>query len=70
VEPANEDQLAAALLRLYEDKELRSAMGAAAETRARQIAASGLYDRAISSLMNGIEATLAGRSGQRVSAPS
>jgi glycosyltransferase involved in cell wall biosynthesis len=70
VEPADEEQLAAALLRLYQDKELRISMGAAAASRARQIAASGFYDRAISSLMNGIEATLAGRSGQRVSAPS
>jgi glycosyltransferase involved in cell wall biosynthesis len=56
VEPANEEQLAAALLRLYEDKELRAAMGENAATRARQIAASGLYDRAISSLLTGIEA--------------
>lgn len=51
VDAADEEQLAAAILRLYEDAELRRAMGDAARERARQIAASGLYDRAIASLL-------------------
>ena len=51
VEPADEDQLAAAILRLYENKDLRAEMGRAAAVRAKQIAASGFYDRAIDSLL-------------------
>ena len=51
IDPAEEDQLAAAILRLYKDADLRAAMGAAARSRAREIAASGLYDRAIASLL-------------------
>jgi glycosyltransferase involved in cell wall biosynthesis len=51
VDPADEDQLAAAILRLYESKELRAEMGAAAAIRAREIAVSGLYDQAIASLL-------------------
>lgn len=70
VEPADEGQLAEALMRLYEDQELRLAMGETATVRARQIAASGLYDRAISSLMAGIEATHRNHAARPVSAPS
>ena len=51
IDPANEDQLAAALLRFYEDEGFRAEMGAAAAVRAREIAASGLYDQAIHSLL-------------------
>jgi glycosyltransferase involved in cell wall biosynthesis len=51
IDPADEDQLAGAILRLYEDPGLRASMGAAAATRAREIAVSGLYDRAIASLL-------------------
>ncbi|HUY81099.1 MAG TPA: glycosyltransferase family 4 protein [Acidobacteriaceae bacterium] len=51
VDAADEEQLAAAILRLYEDAELRRAMGEAAQARAREIAGSGLYDRAIASLL-------------------
>jgi glycosyltransferase involved in cell wall biosynthesis len=55
IEPANEDQLAEAILRLYEDEDLREAMGAAARTRAREIAASHLYDHAVESMMHKLE---------------
>ncbi|HWH59933.1 MAG TPA: hypothetical protein VN682_20040, partial [Terriglobales bacterium] len=48
---ADEDQLADAILRLYENQELRAEMGAAAALRAREIANADLYDRAISSLL-------------------
>jgi glycosyltransferase involved in cell wall biosynthesis len=54
IDPADEDQLAAALLRLYENEDVRTAMGEAAIVRAREIAASGLYDRAIASLLEKI----------------
>lgn len=70
VEPANEEQLASALLRLYEDEELRAAMRETAKARARQISVLGLYDRAISSLMTGIELTRRRHAVQGVSAPS
>lgn len=48
---ADEDQLADAILRLYENQELRAEIGAAAALRAREISNSDLYDRAISSLL-------------------
>jgi glycosyltransferase involved in cell wall biosynthesis len=51
IDPADEEQLAAALLQLYESPALRAEMGAAAAARARDIAASGLYDGAIASLL-------------------
>jgi glycosyltransferase involved in cell wall biosynthesis len=52
IDAANVDQLAATILRLYENEELRQEMGAAAALRARDIADSGLYDRAIGSLLS------------------
>lgn len=57
VEAADEDQLAAAILHLYENKDLRLEMGAAATLRARQIAASEMYDKAISSLLEKVPET-------------
>ena len=52
IDPADDEQLAAAVLRLYERAELRIALGEAARVKARAIAASGLYDRAIASLLD------------------
>lgn len=57
VEAASEDQLAEAILRLYEHKDLRAEMGTAAALRARQIADSGMYLRAISSLLEKLTPT-------------
>lgn len=54
VSARDEDQLASAILRLYENKDLRAEMGAVAENRAKQIAASGLYERAIRSLLESL----------------
>jgi glycosyltransferase involved in cell wall biosynthesis len=54
VDPASEDQLAEAILRLYQSEDLRREMGAAAVETARNIAASGQYDRAIDSLMTSL----------------
>jgi glycosyltransferase involved in cell wall biosynthesis len=51
VEPANEDQLAGAILRLYESEEFRRAMGIAAAETARNVASTSLYENAIDSLM-------------------
>jgi glycosyltransferase involved in cell wall biosynthesis len=51
IDAGDEDQLAAAILHLYQNPELRAHLGAAALVRARQIAASGIYDQAISSLL-------------------
>jgi glycosyltransferase involved in cell wall biosynthesis len=51
VDPANEDQLAEALLRLYQSEELRRTVGAAAAETARNAASAGLYQNAIDSLM-------------------
>ena len=51
IEPANEDQLAAAILRLYESEDLRRAMGAAGAETARNVASANLYENAIDSLM-------------------
>lgn len=50
VAPADEDALADALLRFYNSEDLRRAVGFAATSRAQEIAASGLYDRAIAHL--------------------
>jgi glycosyltransferase involved in cell wall biosynthesis len=52
VEPASEDQLADAILRLYQSEDLRREMGAAAAATARAVAASRQYDLAIDSLMS------------------
>jgi glycosyltransferase involved in cell wall biosynthesis len=51
VDAADEDQLAQAIGFLYKDNDLRAEMGANAAIRAREIAASGMYDEAISSLL-------------------
>ena len=51
IPPADEDALAAALLRLYESEELRRSLGAAARLRARDVLAARLYDRAIAGLL-------------------
>jgi len=55
VEPASEDQLAAAILRLYESEDLRRSMGAAAAERARNVAGASLYQNAIDSLMTRLQ---------------
>lgn len=52
IDPANEEQLAEAILRFYEDADLRTTIGRAARVRAREISASGLYDTAISALLS------------------
>jgi glycosyltransferase involved in cell wall biosynthesis len=54
VEPANEDQLEEAILRLYQSEELRRSIGEAAAKTARQLVNSGQYSLAIESLMAGI----------------
>ena len=51
VPPADEDALAAGLLRLYESEELRRLLGAAARMRAREVLEARLYDRAIAGLL-------------------
>ena len=50
IDPADERQLAAALLRFYEDEGFRAEMGAAAAVRAREIAASELAARNAASI--------------------
>lgn len=55
IDPANEDQLASAILQLYENDAMRAGLGAAAAVQARQIAISGMYDKAIRSLLNSVQ---------------
>lgn len=62
IAPADEDALAAALLRLYNAEELRQSLGVAARRRASQILEAGLYYSAIAHLLDGI-------SGNGIAAP-
>lgn len=52
IPPADEDALAAALLRLYESEELRQSLGAAARLRAQEVLEARLYERAIAGLLS------------------
>lgn len=59
IDPADEDQLATAVLRLHQDPSFRAHLAASAVVRAKEIAADGLYDKAIASLLR----SLSGRIG-------
>lgn len=55
VRPASEEDLAAAILSLYESEDLRVKLALAAHKRAREIVDANLYDRAIAGLISGVK---------------
>lgn len=55
VRPANEDDLATAILSLYESEDLRVKLALAAHRRAREIVDANLYERAIAGLISRVQ---------------